>query len=143
MRAHENLTVNQGVDKQTVKNSLPEKPINKTIPRQSPEPYASHVIISPSPITSQVASQPPSTVETHKWTKTRLKTFRAQVTEKLKVHQEHIQQLNLKLQLIDHISSKLELTTTAYPREGQTIMADFVIDNPTTYVLKDITISFD
>ncbi|MGB0911572.1 MAG: hypothetical protein ACPGYT_14510 [Nitrospirales bacterium] len=84
-----------------------------------------------------------SSILEHTGTKTSWEALRVKVTQEIDDHQRHIQQLNLKLQLIDQIATKLELTTKAQLRKNHSILADFAITNPTTYALKDISISCD
>ncbi len=87
------------------------------------------------------SSSEPPTVNEHKGTKTSWEALRAKVVGEINEHQRQIQQLNLKLQLVDQIATRLELTTKAVFQKGQAIVADFAIENPTTYALKDISIA--
>ena len=92
--------------------------------------------------TSGNESETPSYVE-HKGAKTLWETLRRTTLEEIDAHQKKIQELNLKLQLIDQIATRLDLTTRARLQQGHPILASFTIDNPTTYALKDISITCD
>lgn len=91
---------------------------------------------------SRHESEIPSYVE-HQGTKTLWETLRRTTLEEIDVHQKKIQELNLKLQLIDQIATRLDLTTRARLQQGHPILASFTIDNPTTYALKDVSIACD
>lgn len=126
-------------DSSGVETGTPEmmEASTSTVDTSFPEPGQ----LSP-PATPSDPSHASSLIE-HKGTKTSWEALRAKVTGEINEHQRQIQQLNLKLQLIDQIANKLELTTKAHFRKGHLIVVDFVIENPTTYALKDISISCD
>ncbi len=122
---------------------VPPQPtqIEDSIPQQ---PEASATARTNSIRSQNAASKPVGMIfGEYAGVKTKWEEMKQQLTTQLREQQQKTNELTVKLQLIEQIAEHVNFTTKAYVNQHNTFLAEFTIDNATSYPIKDISITCD
>ena len=112
--------------------STPQQALTSTMPSTNPQ------------LTKNSSTQPVGKVfgefpgVTTKW-----KEMKQQLADQLEQQERKTEKLKVKLQLIEQIAEYVNFTTKVYVARQNLFLAEFTIENPTPYAMKDISITCD
>jgi len=75
--------------------------------------------------------------------KTKWEAMKQSLAEELEEQNRKVQELQVKLQLIEQIAQNVDFTTKAYVLNPSHLFAEFTLENHTPYAIKDISITCD